>query len=155
MEIKVCEARDFLKLAPLALSWEQTCNAVEFGIKARAATFLADVQGMVMSESADVVVMGDGLRVYGLLGILYRRNPIGDGLIANEHYWYVMPEHRGKESLKMLSMATELAKARGCSHIIFTANTLASDLHDSVCRIYERMGARKFETSYIKQLGGR
>ena len=137
------------ELFPIIASWEKECNGVEMGLDLDWATFIAELQGLINGEDSDLLVLRENV---GCLGLQVINSPIGRNKIANEHFWYVLPEHRGIASLRLIREAENWAKKKGCSHLILNASTLASSLHDNVCKLYERFGMQKFETSYIKVL---
>jgi GNAT superfamily N-acetyltransferase len=72
-------------------------------------------------------------------------------LVGSEHLWYVKKDCRG-EGKQLLITAMKWSKSRGCSHFMSTASNFASSLHDSVCKVYERMGMEKLETVYMCKL---
>lgn len=140
---------DIEKLRPIAEAWQEECKADEFGILADVDKYLAELQSMVVNANADLLVLYDEHQPIGYIGLQYFDSPLGNQKMANEHFFYVIPESRGMASMRLMKMAKQCAKAKGCSHIIFNASNLASSLHDRVCRLYERSGMKKFETAFI------
>ena len=55
--------------------------------------------------------------------------------------------------MRLFRTAKKWAADNGCQYFMANASNLASDLHDKVCSIYEGIGMKKFETSYIKRIG--
>lgn len=141
-------------LKDIALSWQKECNTQVFGIKEDMDEFFQDLQNLTGRNDSDLLVLAEGERIIGLIGLVIFKSPLSKQRMANEHYWYVLPEHRGISSLRLLKAAEKWAKDKGCSHLLMNASCLASDLHDSVCKLYERYGMKKFETVFIKRLGG-
>ena len=142
-------------LAPIAESWRQEANGASFGLTIDTESHLQDLQRLIQSDDSAVLILVQGekeLFVIGYMGLQFFKNPLGPETVAQEHYWYVLPEKRGKGSLRLLSAADEWAKRHDCSHLIMNASHLASDSHDKVCRLYERKGYQPFETSFIKEL---
>jgi GNAT superfamily N-acetyltransferase len=86
------------------------------------------------------------------LGVRCFVNPLGDELIAEEHFWYIRPRWRGISSIRMLKEAERWAKEKGCACLILSASRMAGNVFDGVCRLYERMGGLEFEKSYIIKL---
>ena len=107
---------------------------------------------MINGANSTVIGLMDGDAVVGYMGICIFENPVGRGVMASEHFWYVLPEHRGIGAIRILEAGIEWAKARGCTHFIGNASRLAGELHDKICAIYEKMGFTLFETSYLCQL---
>jgi len=142
------------KLRPLAEAWQKETNANDFGIKSDDfGKYLADLQDMAYATRGNLIVLYDEDEPIGYIGLRYFSNPMGDQVIANEHYFYVLPEHRGIASMRLIKTAKMTAQLRGCSHIIFNASKMASDLHDMVCKLYGKLGMKHWETSYICELG--
>jgi GNAT superfamily N-acetyltransferase len=135
-------------LRPIAERWKEEANG-DFGIHIDVNHHLEDMQRLIDDEGSELFGLFKDEKVVGYLGILMFNNPLGAGRVANEHYWYVHPDHRGFGSTKLLHAAKIWAKENNCSHLILNASKLASDLHDTVCRMYERLGLDHFETSYI------
>ena len=142
---------DVRKLRDITDEWLLECRCNDFGISVDTEKQLDDLQKMVDGNGSALIVLLDGdNNAVGYLGIVVIDSPIGKQMIANEHYWYVCRHARGIGSLRLLVAAEEWAMERGCSHLIMNASVMASSLCDSVCKLYERLGMAKFETSYIK-----
>ena len=136
----------------LAVEWKETCDCKEFGIETDVDVFLAGLMDLVDGSNTDLLLLERDNEIVGLMGITLFKSPVSSDTIANEHFWYVKQEHRGKGSLMLLARAKAWAKIKGCSYLIMNASNAASDMHDKVCRFYERAGLKKFETSYIKEI---
>ena len=143
---------DIETLRPIAESWFEFANKNEFGIEVNVDKHLLELEMMATNDDADLIVLYDETTPIGYIGLRYFISPLGEQKIAEEHYLYVIPEKRGLASMRLIRNAKHLAKLKGCSHIIFNASNLASDLHDKVCNFYEKMGFAKFETSFITKL---
>lgn len=133
-------------------AWEAENNGEDFGIAVSRLSVRADIQSLMDSPDADLLVLNDEGAITGFLGIFKVRNFLNDQFVAIEKYWYVLPESRkhGFNSGYLLKRkAEEWAKQHKCTHLIMSASNLASDKHDKVCRLYEHWGMRLFETSYI------
>ncbi len=140
------------ELVHVIYSWSVTNNGSDFNIDIDGIALGKDLKNIIDSDDKELIVLKLSGNVVGILGLQFFSNPLGKGLIANEHYWYVVPEHRGIESIKMLKFAEDVAKDRKCSHIMMSASNLASDMHNSICRLYEKRKMKKFETVYIKEV---
>ena len=140
---------DVSVLRPIIRQWELECNAEELGINLDMTVYLRDLQRLVDGLNSDLLVLEDD-EIIGYMGLETFNSPLGNQLITNEHFWYVSPDKRGLSALKFLSVAEKWAKEKGCSYLIMNASYLASDLHDRTCKIYEKFGMQKFESSYIK-----
>ena len=136
-------------LRHIAEHWEKEYN--DFGFEMTMAEHLADLQDMIDSDNKDVLVLGDP--PVGYIGMTTFKNPMGDGLFANEHYWYIIPKRRsGGGALRLMRAAQEWAVNKGCDYLLMTASKLASGLHDNVCKLYIKTGFEHFETTYIKRV---
>lgn len=140
-------------LQPLAVQWVHEADR-SFDINFDVGIALRNLQKMIDKENSDVIgLYSDRETIIGYIGIDCFPNPVGEGLCANEHLWYVHPDYRGTMgSLRLIGSALEWAKEHGCTHFILNASELASKLHDRVCVMYEKLGFRRFETSYIVRI---
>lgn len=142
---------DISNLFPVIESWLVECRANEFGIETEMTEYLNEAYKLIHSDDCDLLVMELKGELIGLMGIAASKSPLGTQKIANALYWYTLPEHRGK-GISFILEARKWAAEKGCSHIIFNASNMGSQLHDRVCQIYEKIGMMKFETSYIQKL---
>ena len=137
-------------LRHIAEFWQEE-SVKDFGMTIDIEEHLDDLQEMIDADNKDLLVIGDP--PYGYMGIGTFKNPLGTELMANEHYWYIIPEkRRGMGAIRLMKAAQEWAISKGCSHLLMTASKLASGLHDNVCKLYERTGFSHFETTYIKRI---
>jgi GNAT superfamily N-acetyltransferase len=143
---------DIEDLRPIVQSWYEITRDNPFGIEVSIDNHLADLRVLVESDNTDLLVLLEQGRPVGYLGTQIFDSPLGRQVIANEHYWYVLPDKRGIGSLRLLKLATQWADQKGCSHIIMSASNLASDMHDKVGQLYKRIGMKKFETSFIMEV---
>ncbi len=143
---------DIEAIRPLIKTWIDSSNREYFSLTIDIDIVLADLMNLVDSESSDLLLLKKEKETIGFMGITKFKSPLCNDDIANEHYWFVNEEHRGKGSLKLLAMAQSWAKVKSCSHLIMNASNLASGMHDKVCSFYERVGMKKFETSYIQEV---
>jgi GNAT superfamily N-acetyltransferase len=142
---------DIESLRPIAESWQVVAMGNKFGISIDTDKFLDGLKEMADGDDSDLLVLYDNEPI-GLIGLQYFTSPLGNQKMANEHYFFVIPERRGLSSMRLLKSAKALAKDRGCSHFIMNASNLASDMHDKVCSLYERLNMKLFETSFISEV---
>jgi len=144
---------DPIALEPLVDSWLAEVNADKFGLKIEKEKAIDDLRQLVLGDDADLFLLVVQERVVGFSGVIIYENRLTHHKIANEHYWFVLPSYRkGKNPIKLLRAVEKWAKENECSHMIMNASNLASDNHDKVVRIYERLGYSLFETSLIKRI---
>lgn len=152
MEIKLFND-DIETLRPIAESWQKIVVANKFRIIADDIDkYLTELRNMASGAESNLLVLYDGKTPIGYIGLLYFESPLGAQKFADEHYLYVIPEKRGMASMRLIKNAEYLAKLKGCSHRILNASNLASDMHDKLCGFYEKIGMKKFETSYISEV---
>ena len=152
MKVVKATIEDIPNLLPVAAEWQRTCNGERFGIELDLKKSLSDLAYLIERETADLFLLVNKEDVVGYLGMTIFDSPIGSQKIAQEHYWFVMGDNKGRGTILLIRAAKEWAREKGCSHIIFNASNLASNMHDKVCRFYEKIGMKKFETSYIKEI---
>lgn len=143
---------DIEALKPLALEWKRECKGKDFGIELVPEIHYSDLAGLIEDENSELFLLMKKDRVVGYMGAICFDSPIGNQKFCQEHYWFVSGKNRGRGTLLLLRAIKEWAKEKGCSHLIMNASCLASNLHDRLCRFYEKIGFRKFETSFIKEL---
>jgi len=149
---KLEQFKDSIKEISPMMRWLQEANMEQFGVTFDLDVFLTDIQRLIKDENSDLLVLMDNDKPVGWMGILRFSSPLGKQNWANEHYWYVSPEKRGMGSMMLFDAAKDWAKQKGCTHLIMNASMMASSLHDKVCTFYDRLGMKKFETSYISEI---
>ncbi len=152
MDIKLF-TDDIETVRPVVESWQQIVLDNGFGIIADDVDkFLAGLKDLADGQESDLLVLYENDTPVGYLGLQYFISPLGNQKMANEHYFFVIPEKRGMASIGLFRTAKALAKTRGCTHLIMNASNLASDLHDKFSRVLEKLGFTKFETSFIQSV---
>lgn len=143
---------DIEALKSISFEWKGLCNGKSFGIDLRPETHFRDLAGLIEGEDSELFLLLKKDRVIGYMGAICFKSPIGNQKFCQEHYWFVSGKNRGRGTLLLLRAIKTWAKEKGCSHLIMNASCLASDMHDKLCRFYEKIRFRKFETSYIEEL---
>ena len=138
-------------LRPLVARWAKEADQ-SFGLSLVIEYALADLQRMIQAPNADVLILIADNVIAGFMGVQAFQSPTGPELVANEHYWFVAPEKRGRGSLRMIDAAKEWAKDRGCTHVLFNASYLAGKKADGVAKLYERLGMKPFERTFIAEI---
>ena len=150
-KIIICEDAETIR--PVVKAWIRECNAADFDIVIEVDEFMKDFHAMVRNEWCRLFVLVNEGDPVGFIGVVIQILPFNLQRMANEHYWYILPEHRGIGSLRLIAAATDWAKQMGCHSIMATASNMASDLHDKTCELYEIIGMKRFETTYIHRIG--
>lgn len=151
------EGVDYMdELKPLAEAWLREARGKDFGLETSVSKHVSDMMGLILLDGRDLLLLisspfGKPGQIVGYMGLTSFESPLSSQMIANEHCWFVMPEYRGN-GLRLIHAAKKWAKEEGCSHLLLTASNLASDLHDEVCTMYEKLKFKKFETSYISEV---
>lgn len=154
-KMKVIKAKfgDFEAVRQVALEWKANCNNKLMGIEIVDDIYMADIARLINEFDKDLLLLvTDNNEIVGYMGMTFFNSLLGRQKIANEHYWYVAKNYRGRDSLLLIEAARQWAKEKGCSHLQMNASNLASDLHDKICKFYEHIGMKKFETSYIEEI---
>jgi hypothetical protein len=136
----------------IASAWSKEGLFDSFGLSVAVDIHLDDLARLINSPDCDLIVAWEGETPIGYMGIVKFKSPIGTETIASEHYWYILPQYRGRAALQFIRAAKSWAREQGCSHLQMTASRLASELHDQTCRIYEALRMKHFETTYICRL---
>ena len=153
MKVTKAKLKDLEQSSPVANEWIEQNNTDDFGVTTDREDIFAGLISMITSGDSDLLLLEHEDKFIGCLGITKFKSPLHNQLIANEHYFYIVKEYRkGFGGSLLLGGAKRWAKDNGCSHLIMNASNIASDLHDIVCKFYESMGMKKFETSYISQI---
>ena len=152
MTIAAWDKANVLGLEPVVKEWVGNCNGSDLGIETTVESLLSSLHSLAVGRTSKLFVLWIGEFPVGFIGVSTGKSPLGDQMIANEHFWYVRESVRGPGSLRLMRAAEKWAVEMGCSHMIMNASNLASDLHDQVCDIYAKTGYSKFETAYIKEV---
>jgi GNAT superfamily N-acetyltransferase len=139
-------------LVHITEAWKDEQRGVDFGLKLVFDKQIEDLQNIVNSDSMDALVLMDGDRAVGYLCLTVVFNRMGNERWAQELYWYTLKGFRSKGGKMMERAAEYWARDKGCTHLLLSASNLASSMHDRMCRFYELLGFKKFETTFIKEL---
>lgn len=142
---------DSEKLIPLLKLWyaQQQCDSL--GIDANIDIYVKDMNKWLGNLGGVILAAIDKDELVGFLALITAPSEFGDQVWSYEKGWYVKPETNGA-ALRLYKKAEKWSRDKGCSHFVMTASNAASGLHDKVCRFYRRMGMKKFETSFIKDI---
>ena len=115
------------------------------------------VQALMNFVYADITqrvlfVLMHGNRPVGLLaGVCGNQHPIFEGItICTEFFWYVRPEHRTKDSIKLIEAYETWAKKIGARFI--TMAHFDDETGQRLSLVYKRLGYKPIEHSYVKEL---
>lgn len=104
-----------------------------------------------LHTQAVVLLYEENAKVVGMIVGFASETPFSDDKIASELAWWVDEEYRGtRGSLELVFAYEEWAKRVGCKHA--TMALLPSLTNPKIEGYYERLGYKKTEISYIKEL---
>lgn len=152
--MQVVRAKTVDSMMYVAMEWKDQCNAGDFGIGIDPVHYARQLGRLIERDDAELFLLTDtDHAIVGYMGVVIFTSPLDNTKIASEHHFYILRDHRGGiGSMRLVKAVREWARERGCTHLIMNASTLAGDLHDKVCRFYESMGMKLFETSYIQEI---
>jgi len=146
-----CEIlREKGQLLSLTREWEKEVDW-SLGFNPSPEFLAEELDKLVSDPDSDVIVLIDS-EIVGMLALTIQKYPISNEIVASERAWFVKAEKRGVGSIRLIREAEMWAKEKGCTHFLMYASNLASGLHDKVCRLYQRLGMKLFETSFVKEL---
>ncbi|MBC7964083.1 MAG: hypothetical protein H7Y05_14210 [Steroidobacteraceae bacterium] len=152
MEIMVLDHNDDVEmLRELGNEWKSLAHGLDYGLPLEVNIWLNTMRNLKHRSDGDVLILVDAVgSVRGSLGMTYRLNHVGPGLIANECTFFVSPSARGG-GLKLIHAAEKLARIKGCAFATFNASSIAGDAARSG-RLYQHCGYSAFESAYLKVL---
>lgn len=98
--------------------------------------------GFILKAESDGVIVGS-------LGFIAVEDLNDGNLVANEAFWFVLPEARGR-GFELLIKYEEEARGIGCSRCSMIH--LEKLQPEKLGKLYLKRGYEKMETSYFKQL---
>ena len=139
------------ELRELIKSWHSEQNGSDFGLDLQVDSALYELDEWRKGEETAIIIQVVDGKVVGFLCVFCVDSLFVGRKVAIEKYWFVMPDHR-MAGVKLLHEARKWAKENNCTHLIMIASNLASDMYETVSRIFEKMGMKVFETSYITEV---
>jgi len=151
MNVMILDISDDINmLVPIGREWATAAHGAEYGLPIDVDIAKATMHQLQMRSDGDVLVLMDGDQVRGFMGLSYQPNHVGSGLIANECLFYVDQSARSG-GIKLIHSARKLAKIKGCNFFFLNASRVAGD-GDRSGALYERLGFKHFESSYMAVL---
>ncbi len=145
------QTKEIEKIYPLLDKWYGSQNGKRYGLNVSFEAVVKDIKKLLNSEYESTIFIAGEKEAEGFLLIFKMPSLMGNQYIGVEKYWYVRPESR-RYGRVLYSHAENWCKENGCTHFVMCASNLASDMHDKVCRFYEKMGMKLFETTYVKEI---
>lgn len=147
-----CQA-DPVALRPIIIAWLEEAKVNDVGLNIDIDSSIEQLRDMWKSPDSDILLLVIKQKIVGFMCMMAFKNQLVNKKIANEYYLYVLPDYRkGRNPRTLIRAAKEWAKEHECSHVVFSVSRLASELHDKVCRLYNRIGFKHLETVYIDEV---
>ena len=137
---------------PLVSRWPQEARPAQWGVHIDPDKFLRFLHFAACAPDAAVLLSVAGRTVTGFLVVSIAESVFGPDRLGTERFWYVAPEKRGRQSLRLLQAARQWCAERGCTHFTVTASHLAGGSHNSLTKHLERQGYNLMETSYVTEI---
>lgn len=139
------------ELRELVKCWRAEQNGDDFGLDLQVDNALVELEVWRQGEDTAIITQVVDGKIIGFLCIFCTDSLLLNRRIAIEKYWFVMPDYR-MGGVKLLHEARKWAKQNNCTHLAMVASNLASDKYEGVSRMFEKMGMKLFETSYITEV---
>lgn len=105
--------------------------------------------GLLESGRGKIVAMFDEAGKFcGGLGAVLTASDFSPAKMAYQTFWFMMPEHRGA-GCSLVKPFEDWAKAEGAASCVLCRNDNTEGPSDAV---YQRLGYRRSETRYVKEL---
>jgi hypothetical protein len=99
---------------------------------------------LLVSETGDVE---EPRHLSGMLGMMVYEHPLSHERVANEVFWWVNPEDRGRsDSVRLLRQGEQWAKEQLASLVY------AGAPNQKVGSVFERLGYMPLEVQYVKPI---
>lgn len=105
-------------------------------------------QCMKMGLSATWISKTEGGNITGILGMSLSFGIMDGQTIAEEIFWFVDPEHRGRHGLQLFHEAERWAEDLGVKRM--TMSSIENIKSDKLTTFYQRKGFRKLQTQYVR-----
>lgn len=105
---------------------------------------------IITSGMGAIIAAYRGSNMIGTLGFMIMNDPNDGELVSQEMFWFVDPQYRKGEGLKLLNRYEEIAKQIGVKRIGLAH--MLSDNNTTLSKLYIRKGYRPMETHYFKEI---
>lgn len=147
MNIMVLDKNDDIEmLRELGSEWAAFAELNEFALPIDINIGLNTMKNLQLRSDGDVLVCIKNKKLIGFIGLNYKLNHVGPGMIVNECCFYA--KGCGKQ---LIVAAEKLAKSKGCNFSTLNASKVAGDWVRSG-KLYNLLGYEPFEVSHIKVL---
>jgi GNAT superfamily N-acetyltransferase len=143
---------DVTYLKPVVEAWVASAGYEEFGINLEYQVCYKTLRKMMRSPDGAILLLKVDGEPVGFLVMYIFANHIGYGKVAQERYFYIMPEYRGTSGVRLIREAEKWAKHKGANYFFMFSSKLAGPLYERTCALYERLGMKQMESMYCKRI---
>jgi len=112
--------------------------------------FVANWRSYLSAGCGRIFLAEENEEIVGFLGALLYPDVNDGDLIGTELFWFVEKEHRGRCGMRLFDAFEKWAIEAGAKRLIMShLSTLAPD---KLKKIYKRLGYRKADVSYVKEV---
>jgi RimJ/RimL family protein N-acetyltransferase len=101
---------------------------------------------LLTSADGALFVAEQGDTVIGMLAMTVYTHPMTGARVASELAWWMEPEYRGRDGVRLLRRAEQWAKGQQADHVVMIAP------NDRVSALYATVGYTKAETVFEKRV---
>jgi GNAT superfamily N-acetyltransferase len=151
VHIKHADIKDLSGITDCARRFFEYAQFDKQGLTLDVGSFEEMIGEHIKSQNGIVILMMDGDYVAGGIAGMVQEWGFNKSIkLAVELFYWVDEKYRGRNSLKLLILYEEYAKALGAlNSMMVSVNT---HLQDKVGKLYKKMGYTEYERFYIKNL---
>ncbi len=143
---------DLSRVAPILRAFGAECGLADRWGQLEESIFETHWGSLLDIKAAFFVLLEDDAgEVVGAMGGLIAPTTFWDKLSLNEVFWYVLPDHRrGTGPIRMLKVAEEEGKRRGCS-LVFAGHKVFWNA-EKMTRLYTALKYTPHDLIYVKEI---
>ena len=145
--IRVAKEEDWFSIVTMAYNFFLTTPMQKEKVSIQKITNMVDTFIKGRKEEFIILVLTHNDIPVGMIAGRVVESLITEGYTAYEQMWYVEPEHRGRNGLKLFLLFEEWAKRVGANMVV-----MANFQDTGIDKIYKRNGYTPVENSYFKIL---
>lgn len=147
-KIRPATLRDIGPMVNMGMNFHAASRYAKL-INANRKTIEKTLMAMLCADSHQIMVADIDGTLVGMLGLCTYPHPVSGEFTAAELFWWVEPEHRGTNGLRLLKKAESWAIRQGVTTLQMIAPTT------EVEKLYDRLGYQRVEVNYQKRLESR
>lgn len=118
--------------------------------KLKPEVFKANWTNIITNSKGAIIGALRGPKLIGVMGFVIANDPNDGELVSQEMFWFVDPEYRKGEGIKLLNTYEKVAQHIGVKRIGLVH--LLGDNNKTLNKLYVRKGYRPMETHYFKEI---